>query len=188
MRNIESVTSKLGIEHVSLNTSGRRVDQAAVDRLISQHGARMVPIQTAAYLPLLSIAPNEHNVVEPSDSLQGALVASDHHQLGFAVQYTKAAAIVTVHDSENDLALALDPIQRNALVTARVTYLFHCTVPVVRSIMCRSLKSIGTDGFIALALAAKTEGMVRADARFKVLSANATLPNQGAEYASRSAK
>lgn len=188
MLNIERVTSKLGIDRVSLRKSNSSIDGSVVDSIISQHGARMVPIQTAAYLPLLSIAPNEKNVLEPTDSVSGALIGSSNRQLGFAVQYTRAAAIVTVHDSEDNQALAIDPIQQNAPVTTRVTYLFHCTIPMVRAIMCRSLKSIAADGFIAMALAYKSEGYVRADARFKLLTATATLPNQGAGYLSRSAE
>ena len=188
MRGLEDVASKLGIERVSLPNATQHVDASVVDRFISQHGARMVPIQTAAYLPLLSIAPHERTVLEPSDSIEGALVASDNHQLGFAVQYTKVASIVTLHDDEDDVALAIDPIQRTAPVTARVSYLFHCTIPVVRAIMCRSLASISSGRFIAMALAYKTQSMVRADARFKVLSAAATLPNQGASYVAGSAE
>lgn len=187
-RGLGDVTSKLGIEPVSLSLTNSRIDSSVVANLISQDGARMVPIQTAAYLPLLPLAPSEQNVNAPSVSVSSSLVGASNRQLGFAVGYTKAAAIVTVHDSEESEALALDPIQPHAPITTRVTYLFHCTIPVVRAIMCRSLKSVATGGYLAMALSNKLEGNVPADARFKLLTATATLPNQGAGYMPRSAE
>ena len=106
------MTSTLGIEPGSLSQTNSRINSSVVDSLISQHGARMVPIQTAAYLPLLPLAPSEQNVATPSDSVSGTLVGASNRQLGFAVGYTRAAAIVTVHDSEDNEALAVDPIQQ----------------------------------------------------------------------------
>ncbi|MGE5786854.1 MAG: TadE/TadG family type IV pilus assembly protein [Myxococcales bacterium] len=185
MSNLDAITSKLGIRRVSKRRSKR---SAIVDSIVSQQGARMVPIQTAAFLPLLALAPNEGSVLESSDSVSRALVAASDQQLGFAAEYTRAAAIVTLHDSEDSQELSMDPVQSHAPVTTRVTYLFHCTIPVVRTIMCRTLESIATDGSLGMALAYKTKGWIRADARFKLLTATATLPNQGASYLSESAE
>lgn len=182
VKTLDDVVSKLGIERVSVASTGSNGAVASIDHLVSQRGARMVPIRAAAYLPLLSIAPNEGIVREQTDSVGGALVASSNHQLGFAVQYTKAATVVTLHDAEDTQALAMDPVGSKSPVTARVTYLFHCTIPVVRAIMCQSPVSIATRGLLPAAVAFKTKGIVRPDARFKLLTATATLPNQGAGY------
>jgi hypothetical protein len=183
VRNVEHVTAKLGIERTP-RTDDSRARGSILDFLFSQNGARMVPIETAAFLPLLPLAPNERNVVDSAGSISSALGNSSARQLGFAVLYTKAAALVTLHDSEVGESPAKQPIPPDAPVTTRVTYLFHCTIPVVRSLLCRPLGSIAKQGLLGMALVQQTEGFFRADARFKVLSATATLPNQGAGYLS----
>jgi len=153
-----------------------------------QQGSRMVPIQTAAMLPLLPLAPSEGLTREQNESIAGALNASSLHQLGFAVEYTKSAALVTVHDSPDNESLAFEPIGVDAPVTVRVTYLFHCTIPIVRSMMCGTLQGLARKGELIGTVAFSAMGIMRPDARFKVLTAVATLPNQGAAYQREASK
>jgi hypothetical protein len=147
---------------------------------LPQVGARMVPIQTAALVPLLPLAPR----ADPAtDSVMASIVAATKNQLPFALKYSRAATRVTLHDAPDDASLANEPIKANANVTVRVSYLFHCTVPLVRVLMCR--------GFDAVTTAnpdypmEQLKQLVGTDDRFKLLSAEATLPNQGAAYYDR---
>lgn len=153
-----------------------------------QQGARMTPVRTAAYLPLLILAPNESAVTDSNAaSLKGSLPAAFASRLPFALEYTRAATVVTVHSREGAEQLAVEPIGRTAPVTVRVTALFHCGVPLVAALMCRSLGALTGSGALAdrLKLAESAEALddlVVPSARFIALTAEATLPNQGAGY------
>lgn len=59
---------------------------------LPQEGARMVPIQTAALLPLLSVAPR--------------FAAATEQQFPFALKYTRAATRDTVRDAPDNASLA----------------------------------------------------------------------------------
>jgi hypothetical protein len=109
-------------------------------------------------------------------------------QLEFARQYTKAAAVVTLHDGVDNTGLASDPVERDANVTARVTYAYHCTVPVVRVLMCRSIETLAKANPLMSRAANALPALVNVDARYKLLVAAATLPNQGGRYYSEVVK
>ena len=153
-----------------------------------QAGARMVPIRTAAETPLIVLAPSALENGSQDNSLARAIATSGGSQLNFALQYTKAATAVTLHDNAEDIALAKDPVDMNAPVTVRVTYAYHCTVPVVRALMCRSLSRLTNANPLMAQTANALPPLVSADARFKLLTATATLPNQGASYYARDGK
>jgi hypothetical protein len=158
----------------------------------SQQGSRMQPIRTAAYVPMLLLAPNVR-ADDAQHSLGRALSDPLLRRLAFALDYTRSAAAVTVMAGEGSDSLAAEPIARNADVTVRVTYLFSCGVPLIRVLLCDTEAAVtlepstesaagraellglreNPDGFSALGL----DG-----ARVYVISAEATLPNQGAVY------
>jgi hypothetical protein len=81
------------------------------------------------------------------------------------------------------------PIEPGVTVTVRVTHLYQCSVPIVRRLLCRSLDSIrGATPRASDALAqAENPGsldlVVDSRGRFTLMTAEATLPNQGAAYA-----
>lgn len=164
----------------------------------AQQGARMVSIREAAEFPLLALAPRENAITRPQDeSLATGLGTSAAGQLVFALGYTRAAAVVTVHVGGTD-ALASEPIARNAAVSVHVTYLYSCGVPLVRALICRSLSSwLGAPRSSLLGggdrtplgkrfdLAEDRGGLERfagPGSFFAQLSGEATLPNQGAAY------
>ncbi len=188
IRGLDDVVEKLGISRVAVERAKQFFSDKMVDGATSQQGARMVPIKTAALLPLLPLSPNEALVREQSESVRFALNSTSDHQLGFALEYTKSAGLVTVLDSPQSETNALDPIALNAPVTVKVAYLFHCSIPIVRAMLCSTLRdSMGKD-LSTVAVKYKTAAIFRTDARFKLLTATATLPNQGAAYEPRSAK
>jgi hypothetical protein len=169
-----------------------RGDRAAVDwrsyaekiddAFEPQAGPRMDPIKTAAYLPLLLLAPAARLGPTVPDTLANALGSPNEAQLAFALVYTKAAALVTLHDSEDQPELAVEPIGAKSSVTARISYPFHCTVPLVRVLMCHSFESLAQRQPLHLRGVERVRRLVTPDARFKLLTAVATLPNQGAAY------
>jgi hypothetical protein len=165
-----------------------------------QQGARMVPVRLSAYMPLLTLAPTARALnATSSDSLAKSL-PDFSSQLGFALGYTRAATVVSVHTRADSDELAQEPVGSKAPVTVRVSYLYHCRVPLVRAMVCSSLrKLLGTDyrssaGIQLESPTALAERMKLSEApgaisqlaapsdSFFVLTGEATLPNQGAAY------
>lgn len=167
----------------------------------AQQGARMASIREATEFPLLALAPREDSVTRPADgSVATSLGSSATGQLVFALGYTRAAAVTTVHVGGSD-ELAPEPVDPHAPVSVHVTYLYSCGVPLVRALICRSLSSwLGAprSSFWSLPggsertplgkrfnLAEDRGGLERLagpGSFFAPLSGEATLPNQGAAY------
>jgi hypothetical protein len=171
-----------------------------------QRGARMAPIRAAAYVPLFGFVPREESIVTPvSDNLGRSLPVDVERRFSFAVDYLQSASAVTLQAARGDDALATDPVAAKAVVTVRVTYLYPCSVPVVRSLMCKTLSSLlgstehhsafgipippgGTELRARLELAeapGALETLAGEGARFIAMDAEASLPNQGAGYEPR---
>jgi hypothetical protein len=172
IKNVDDVLKKLDV------TTSEKA--ATSDKHATQQGARMVPITAAAYLPLLPVAPSEQMSRGAADTIDHSIVSADERQLGFAIEYTKVATKISVHDAPDNQSLAIEPIGLKAPVSVRVRYFFHCTVPVVRTMICRSLTALGKNPLIKVP--AELGSMLGQDAHFKLLTATATLPNQGAAY------
>ena len=167
----------------------------------AQQGARMASIREAAEFPLLPLAPREDTVTRPQDgSVASSLGTSAAGQLVFALGYTRAAAVITVHLGGSE-ELAPEPVDRNAAVSVHVTYLYSCGVPLVRALICRSLSSwLGAPSpslwsrfgggsrtplgrrFELAEDPGGLERLARDGGFFAPLSGEATLPNQGAAY------
>jgi hypothetical protein len=160
-----------------------------------QRGARMRPIRNAAYQPLLTLAPRREQR-DGQDSLADGLPSDLARQLRHALGYTRAAAVVTLQQAPGSLEL-VDHVAPKALVTVRVSYLYRCSVPVVRALVCRSFsrlleESLAVEGggqrLVQLGkrfeLAEDRQGLreLAGDSFFTVLEAEATLPNQSAAY------
>ena len=167
-----------------------------------QQGARMQTIRTAAYLPLLALAPRSDALGPASDpSLGDSLPAGFESRLSFGLRWTRAASVITLHDVPSTEELAVEPIEHKAPVTVRATYLVHCAVPLVRALVCDTLASLLAPPnplFGATAASEARAALIRrlqlaeapgdleqlagAGSRFAVLTAETTLPNQGADY------
>lgn len=161
-----------------------------------QQGARMAPIRAAAYMPLLTLAPASSRA-----TLAASVDAGVAGDVSGALDYTKAASVITVHAAPGSAELAREPIDGKASVTVRVTYVYQCSVPIVRGLMCSSLQSLLAQekGFsifglvfgqqpsklakrLSFAESSELGHLVPADASVVVFEAEATLPNQGAAY------
>jgi hypothetical protein len=179
----DAVLAKLGITATVSRNSGH--SSGAANASVPQQGARMVPIEAAAVLPLLPVAPNEGMGQPGRDTVANSIASTTESQLGFALEYSKAATKVTLHDAPDAIVLAAEPIGSKASVSVRVRYLFHCTVPVVRVMMCHSPERIAKEGAFEVSLSLSK--LMGTEARYKLLTSVATLPNQGADYYPRTA-
>ena len=154
-------------------------------------------------MPLLLLAPNESAVaVGGTESVAGSLPGDFISRLPFSLAYTSVASVVTVHTATNTEELAAENIARTAPITVRVTYLMPCGMPLARMLMCQPLAKLlkaAADSPTARAATGSEESvfarrlrhaqgigalkdLVSPSARFVVLTAQTTLPNQGAAY------
>jgi TadE-like protein len=155
--------------------------------------SRMTPIRAAAYMPLLPLANTDW--ANDNNSVSDAIHDQFFFRMNAALTYTKAAAAITLHNSDRDEAVASQPFERNSTVTARVVYLFSCDVPIARKLICRSLDTLllSGDSTITKALneaehATSRSTVLSAQGRYTVLSGKSTLVNQSAEYEDREEK
>lgn len=152
-----------------------------------QHGARMVPIRTAAYSPLLALAPDADAWAKES-SISGAVRGGFLENLEFAVAYSRAATSISLHDAPRTIQLPVEPLREKSVVSARVTYFFRCSIPFVRKILCDSLPNLLTvkEGEPEpLSQAEAPDSLIEIapeEARFMALTAVASLPTQNAGY------
>jgi hypothetical protein len=201
---IESMLQQFGLAQVAPSpdvpaTSGVFGPRLS-DRSGEQRGARMVSIRAAGTMPLLLLAPNESTITKGgSSSLGGSLPADFISRLPFSLEYTALAAAITVHTAPGTDELTPRNIPRDAQITVRVTYVMPCGVPLVSALMCRTLASLIEPPTDATSTARKGESafagrlrhaggvhalndLVSPTARFAILNAETTLPNQGAAY------
>jgi hypothetical protein len=184
-----SLLGWLGTNVVSPFTTNDENSRVARFRKHSQQGARMAPIRLAAEVPLMAIAPSQSTASQSVASLERNLVMGAEGQLGFASAYTAVATAVTIHSSDSSEELAPEPITATAPITVRVSYLYYCGVPVVRSLMCSSLATLLTQPPPERAAAARRlthfanplalAALLKEPAYYAILTAQATLPNQG---------
>ena len=146
--------------------------------------ARLQAIRGAASIPLLAISPP----VTPSEKSSVADVIGggrpDSHAGGSA-RYNRSAVAVTFPEGPGATTLR-DRFDIDDDVTVRVTYLYHCGVPLVRYVMCDSPGEVMHSAKAAELRHAErpwaSELLGLSDARFLVIQAEATLPNHGAPY------
>jgi hypothetical protein len=104
--------------------------------------ARMKAIHDAASIPLLAISPsadqlapsllgNTTSVLDALGRYNPAIRAATG-----ALIYNRAAVAVTFPSAPNASTFVNSYGDNNAPVTVRVTYLFHCAVPIARRFMC----------------------------------------------------
>lgn len=156
----------------------------------AQQGARMTPIRLAAVMPLLTLAP-KMSVLTSDGNLEQTLVSNAGTQLIFAYDYAIAASAVTIQKSESSDELAVEPIDSKGPVTVEVNYLYRCGVPIVRALACRSLSRLldtkadntNTTKAERLSHFAKPQWLSNfPGGYYAILTARATLTNQGAAY------
>ncbi len=165
----------------------------------SNAGPRFAAIRNAVYVPLLSISPEPWQIWE-KESIASAVGFYPESRLLSGIIFNRAVTAVTLPSSEtaND---AQYEIAQDANVTVRVTYLYHCAVPLVSALVCKKMSSIlvdddpeddSEDKLTKEQIIARELGHAEipslqflaelTGARFKVIRTQATLPNQSAKY------
>lgn len=167
----------------------------------NDRGARWQAIESAAHAPLAVLAPPAHQIFDPgstlADEIEGAPLVRLLH--GMTV-YGPAATAVTLRSEPEDQKGTPGPILHSAMphekVTVRVAFLVPCRVPLVSRLLCdegrdlltsklaptgdegrrlqRELEHVGSPALNAALLGSRL--------RFRLITAEATLPNQGADY------
>lgn len=155
----------------------------------NQLGPRMQAIRTAGMAPLKILAPGAEALMTPGKNVAAAITPMTLAQSMASDVYTNFAARVTLREAPESDAYASEPIATNASVTARVVYFFQCDIPLIRSLICRSARTFAADpaspfrGMALQALHANSPALQSMETRqFFELTAQATLPNQGALY------
>lgn len=153
----------------------------------NQQGQRMKDIRTAATEPLKILAPGADASLMPGKSVAAAITPMTLAQSSASDTFTNFATHVTLHDNTTSEAYASEPIAIDAAVTARVEYYYQCDIPLIRSLVCKSMRALMADpasrDFLSQGLRSNPTISQSITGRqlFK-LTARATLPNQGAQY------
>jgi hypothetical protein len=122
---------------------------------VNRGSTRLSDIRRAAYIPLAALAPQPDVVLgwfgnalgtPTGESVAGALGSAPETRLltGLLV-YNQAGAAVTFPSAPGAADLRQDPIHidpNEKQLALRVTYLFHCAVPLVSPLICRTMWQI----------------------------------------------
>ncbi len=127
-------------------------------------GQRLSAIRAAASLPLLSVSPSFRQLVRDPNVYQAIGGHPAERAATGAALYNRAAMAVTFPSAPASRAFQ-SSWSRNSDVTVRVTYLFHCGIPLVSRLMCDDYFSL-RGGIPTAAMADLTRAAARgADAR-----------------------
>ena len=162
---------------VPVNTVGAATLQGALAYQSAPSGGRLAAIRDAARFVLAPAAPSLDGYAADSVAEaigDGGVASSVVGMLG----WNEWAVAVTFPDGEGGLRTSFDP---RGEVTARVTFLFRCNVPMARSVMCSRFGDLPTDRKRALTLNGSFLGNISGVAGWQVLALEAerTMPNQG---------
>lgn len=142
-------------------------------------GPRFRDIRSAATIPLLAIAPSAAQL-EDEDSVRNAIGIGAERAATGAQRYNEAALAVTfpTEPGANTFRTAFGVQEQ---VTVRVTYVLHCSVPLVPTLMCDTPQGLDLTGDEAAQI---DLGYLQtlSNPRYQLLRAEATLRNQGANY------
>jgi hypothetical protein len=105
--------------------------------------ARLQDIRAAASIPLLAVSPPLGELVNADSVYEAVGGKLDESRAAGSAMYNRGALAVTfpTHPGADTFRTSFG---RDDDVTVRVTYLYHCGVPLVRYVMCESLPSIKT--------------------------------------------
>lgn len=103
-------------------------------------GPRLAAIRTAASVPLVAISPSLDQLIR-TDSVRTAIGSPEARGATGLFLYNNAAMAVTFPTAPNATSYRTSWDEGDD-VTARVTYLFHCGVPLVNRMMCETYPTL----------------------------------------------
>jgi hypothetical protein len=140
---------------------------------------RFRDIRSAASIPLLAVAPSSAALNE-KESVRSAIgIGADRAATG-AQRYNEASLAVTFPRAPGESTFRTS-FEEDEMITVRVTYLMHCSVPLVPVLMCRDPSDLGLAPEEAQQLDLAYLSTLNSP-RYQVLRAETTLRNQGAGY------
>lgn len=112
---------------------------------VGRGSARLRAIRSAAYLPLVPLAPSVALDAETQSSVRTAYARGDAGFVARAIEYGRAATAVTfpMAPESDDLRETFEPYEP---IVTRVTYLFHCGVPLVKRFLCDASQELALPG------------------------------------------
>lgn len=112
-------------------------DASSPRSVYANTNGRMSAIHAAANIPLASISPSIDQLLERETSVRDALGRNEPViRAATALVYNQAAMAVTFPTSPNATTYG-NAFYDNMPVTVRVTYMFHCAVPIARMFICK---------------------------------------------------
>lgn len=106
-------------------------------------GPRMAAIRTAASGPLIAISPSFGQLLGNDESVMTAIGSPASRGATGILAYNNSAMGVTFPQGPNSSSYRdTFPRGQNVQVTTRVTYLFHCGVPLANRLMCETYPSL----------------------------------------------
>lgn len=173
-----------------VDANGTTNDESAVERFMDGAGfgggasppagsPRFRDIRSAASIPMLAVAPSAPQVND-DDSVRNAIGLGDQRAAHGAQRYNEAAMAVTfpTGPGANSFRTTFD---RDDPITVRVTYVMHCSVPLVPVLMCDEANSLDLQPEEASQIDTGYLSSLT-NPRFQVVRAETTLRNQGANY------
>lgn len=130
-----------------------------------ESSARMDAIRSAASIPLLSMAPPPGIMITSAanESVMGAIGTIPAGRAAFGLLYNRGALAVRLVDgpasTTDQTSFDAVPLHEDGAIPTparvRVTYLFHCAVPLANRLMCNDplFVALGADGAAAARLA-----------------------------------
>jgi hypothetical protein len=106
-------------------------------------GPRISAIRRAASMPLMAISPSFDQLMGSDESVRSAVGSPESRAATGALAYNDAAMGITFPAAPRATSYRSSwPPSRNVQVTTRVTYLFHCGVPLANRLMCETYPSL----------------------------------------------
>jgi hypothetical protein len=106
-------------------------------------GPRMSAIRQAASIPLMAISPSFDQLMGTDESVRNAIGSPESRAATGALAYNNSAMGVTFPTAPGATSYRSSwPPSDDVQVTTRVTYLFHCGVPLANRLMCETYPSL----------------------------------------------
>lgn len=138
-RNSVAPWSSRAIDPVTMFNTWLLLPPAAA--FASGDSPRLQDIRAAAAQPLLAVSPSLGAVIGDK-SVYRAIGGDGSDTVGAGAALYARAAVAVSFPTAPGAASYRTTFRRDEPVTVRVTYLFHCGVPLVRHLMCESVPSL----------------------------------------------
>ena len=151
-----------------------------ISALTGETTDRMRTIRRSAWVPLIPISPSRSALTR--DFRVSSALDSSMEKVALSAVYASASTAVTFYAEPGSTEMIWDFEPRQS-ITTRVTHLYYCSVPLARRVICKGLADAESSESTRAELS-QTSGRILSlwSGRFVTLTAESTMPNQGAAY------